>query len=66
MAELDDKKRTEMYYEMQQIVRNDGGAVVPMFSDLVIAATDKLGHEKIGSGLDLDNGRGPERWWFKS
>lgn len=65
-AELDDKKRTEMYYEMQQIVRNDGGAVVPMFSDLVIAATDKLGHEKIGSGLDLDNGRGPERWWFKS
>jgi hypothetical protein len=37
-----------------------------MFSDLVIAATDKLGHEKIGSGLDLDNGRGPERWWFKS
>ena len=65
-AELDNKKRAEMYYEMQQIVRDDGGAVVPMFSDLVIAATDKLGHEKIGSGLDLDNGRGPERWWFKS
>lgn len=65
-AELDNKKRAEMYYEMQQIVRDDGGAVVPMFSDLVIAATDKLDHEKIGSGLDLDNGRGPERWWFKS
>ena len=65
-AELEEKKRAEMYYEMQQIVRDDGGAVIPMFSDLVIAATDKLGHEKIGSGLDLDNGRGPERWWFIS
>jgi peptide/nickel transport system substrate-binding protein len=64
-AELNEKKRGEMYYEMQQIVRDEGGTVVPMFSDLVVVANEKLGHENFGSGLDLDDCRGHERWWFK-
>ena len=65
-AELDDKKRSEMYFEMQQIVRDQGATVVPMFSDIVIMASDKLGYENFSATLDLDNGRGHERWWFKS
>jgi len=65
-AELDEKKRAEMYYEMQKTVRDEGATVVPMFSDIVIMASDKLGYENFAADLDLDGGRGHERWWFKS
>jgi peptide/nickel transport system substrate-binding protein len=65
-AELDEKKRAQMYYEMQQIVRDEGATVVPFFSDIVVVASDKIGYENFGAGLDLDDARGPERWWFKS
>jgi peptide/nickel transport system substrate-binding protein len=64
-AELDEKKRGDMYYEMQKIVSDEGATVVPMFSDIVVAATKKLGYENFGAGLDLDDARGHERWWFK-
>jgi peptide/nickel transport system substrate-binding protein len=63
-AELDEKKRSEMYYEMQQIVSDQGATVVPMFSDIVVAANKKLGYENFGAGLDLDDARGHERWWY--
>lgn len=65
-AELNDNKRSEMYFEMQQIVRDQGATVVPMFSDIVIVASSKLGYENFAADLDLDGGRGHERWWFKS
>lgn len=65
-AELNEKKRAEMYYEMQQIVRDEGATVVPFFSDIVDVASNKIGYENFGAGLDLDDGRCAERWWFKS
>ena len=34
-AELDDAKRSEMYAEMQQIIRDEGGSVVPFFRNRV-------------------------------
>ena len=55
-----------MYYEMQQIVRDEGATVVPFFSNIVVVASNKIGYENFGAGLDLDDARGPERWWFKS
>jgi len=55
-----------MYYEMQQIVRDEGATVVPFFSDIVDVASNKIGYENFGAGLDLDDARGPEQWWFKS
>ncbi len=64
-AELNEQKRGEMYAEMQQITSDDSGTIVPFFSDLVVVANKKLGHGKFGSGLDLDDARGHERWWFK-
>ena len=63
-AELDDKKRGAMYYEMQKIASDQGATVVPMFSDIVVAANKKLGYENFGTGLDLDDARGHERWWY--
>ena len=65
-AELDEKKRRGMYVEMQSIVRDEGGVVVPMFSADLSAASDKVGHGKLAANWELDGFRAPERWWFKS
>jgi peptide/nickel transport system substrate-binding protein len=63
-AELDEKKRRQMYVEMQALVRDDGGVVVPMFAADLAAATDKIGHDKLGVHWELDGFRCAERWWF--
>jgi peptide/nickel transport system substrate-binding protein len=63
-AELDEAKRRDMYVEMQSIVRDDGGVVVPLFNNYVMALSDKLGHEELGANWSLDGFRAVERWWF--
>ncbi|PJK27783.1 ABC transporter substrate-binding protein [Minwuia thermotolerans] len=64
-AELDEAKRREMYYEMQAILNQNGGAIIPMFASWVFATTDKVGHGEFASNWDLDGERWMERWWFK-
>ncbi|MBM1218953.1 ABC transporter substrate-binding protein [Ponticoccus sp. SC2-23] len=64
-AELDDAKRREMYYEMQAIVNQDGGAIIPMFASYVFAL--RPGIETGGvysSHWDMDGERWMERWSF--
>lgn len=63
-AELDEEKRRSMYFEMQQILNEDGGAVIPMFASYVFATTDKVEHGNLASNWDLDGERWMERWWF--
>ncbi|MER9677000.1 ABC transporter substrate-binding protein [Mesorhizobium sp. M0208] len=63
-SELDDAKRLTMYTEMQSIVRDDGGEVIPVFANNVSALSRKIGHNKIASNWDLDGFRCIERWWF--
>ncbi|MDF1790960.1 MAG: ABC transporter substrate-binding protein [Thalassobaculaceae bacterium] len=63
-AELDEAKRREMYYEMQLILNQDGGVIIPMFASYVFATTDAIGHDAFGSNWDLDGSRWMERWWF--
>jgi peptide/nickel transport system substrate-binding protein len=64
-AELDEGKRREMYVEMQRIVSDEGGVVVPMFSNHVFAMVDKIAHDEVMAGnWDLDGQKGPERWWY--
>ncbi len=64
-AELDDNKRREMYFEMQKIVRDEGGVVVPLFANYVFAMADKVQHEKsMSANMDLDGHKAYERWWF--
>jgi peptide/nickel transport system substrate-binding protein len=64
-AELDTDKRGKMYAEMQEICRNDGGTVVPMFNQMVEASSDKVTHGPISAHMALDGMRNGERWWFK-
>ena len=60
-AEFDESKRRTMYAEMQQIVRDEGGSVIPMFASYVFATSDKVGlPEQMASNWDQDG----ERWWF--
>ena len=66
-AELDQSKRFEMYFEMQQIMNREGGTIVPMFASYVFATSDKLGYEApFASNWDMDGERSIERWWFNS
>lgn len=64
-SELDETKRRNMYVEMQKIVRDDGGVVIPMFSSNLSACNEKVGHGKLSVNFDLDGNKAPERWWFK-
>ena len=64
-SELDDAKRAEMYGEMQGIVSNEGGVVIPMFANYVIAHSDAVATpEQIGANWTMDGFRAIERWWF--
>ena len=63
-AELDEKKRTAYYFEMQKMVSDEGGAVIPMFANYVEAASKKLQHGPIAGNWELDGCKAPERWWF--
>lgn len=64
-AELDSAKRRVLYVEMQQIVHNDGGLVLPLFISDVMAYNDKLNvPEVIGNNWELDGAKNAERWSF--
>jgi peptide/nickel transport system substrate-binding protein len=55
-----------MYREMQAIIATEGGALIPMFADIVDAANTKIGYDEIAANEELDGLRCGERWWFKS
>ena len=63
-AELDDKKRRGIYEEMQSIVSNDGGVLIPMFANYVMGLSDKIGHGKMAANWSMDGFKCTERWWF--
>ena len=63
-AELDETKRRGMYQEMQAIVSNEGGVLVPMFANYVMGLSDKIGHGKMAANWSMDGFKCIERWWF--
>jgi len=66
-AELDENKRREMYWEMQDLVANDGGVAIPMFASYVFATRDAVGTpDVIGTNLDVDGAAFMNRWWKTS
>ena len=66
-GELDDAKRREMYVELQRIVRDEGGVLIPVFANLVLAHTDKVATpDVIGGNWAMDGDKNGERWWFAS
>ncbi|MER8417535.1 ABC transporter substrate-binding protein [Mesorhizobium sp. M1329] len=63
-AELDDSKRAELYKEAQLLVRDDGGVIIPMFANDVIAHRQNVMYDKPSAAWELDGLRCGERWWF--
>ena len=66
-SELDDAKRREMYGEMQLIVSDEGGVLVPMFNNYIFASTTTVGQPDVmAANWTLDGNRAMDRWWFES
>ena len=65
-TELDETKLQEMYTEMQRICRDEGGAVIPLFANDIMAASSKLKFDGVAANIELDGGRLTERWWFEA
>ena len=64
-AELDSAKRAVMYAEMQRLVRDEGGAVIPMYANNVDARSTRIATpEEIAGNWDLDGWKALERWWL--
>lgn len=63
-AELDQTKRKALYAEMQSLVKDDGGTVVPMFNQMVEAHSKKISHDSISGHMEMDGHRNTERMWF--
>ncbi len=62
-AELDEAKRAEMYAEMQGIVSNEGGVIVPLFNNYLMASSDKVVQpDVIGNSWTMDGLRAISRW----
>jgi peptide/nickel transport system substrate-binding protein len=49
-SELDQVKRKAVYRELQTLIRDDGGCVIPLFADNVFAMSKKVAHPKVMSG----------------
>ena len=64
-GELDTGKRRELYVEMQRIVSEDGGSVIPIFMAYTHAVSKKIGlPEQLANNWELDGHKDGERWWF--
>ena len=63
-AELDESKRRAMYYEMQQIVSDEGGVMVLAFVSDLAAAGSKVRFGKLAANWEMDGMKCAERWWF--
>lgn len=64
-TELDETKRADLYREMQLLVRDEGGAVIPMYANYVWATAGNVSHaERVAANWEMDGNRAIERWWM--
>lgn len=64
-GELDENKRRALYEEMAYMVRDDGGAIVPMFNDFIDATRGVGGYVK-DSTAKMSNDYAPIEAWLTS
>lgn len=62
-AELNSDRRKAMYWEMQEIVRDDGGAIIPLYAQYVFANRDTVAHGPLSAHRSIDGWKSMERWW---
>ncbi len=66
-SELDEPTRRSMYYEMQTLINQDGGAVIPIFANFVFATDTSIRTgDQLSAHFNMDGERWMERWSFAS
>ena len=63
-SETDEEKRKAQYFEAQQLLHDDGGAIVGMWANYIAAHSKKLGHGPVAANWINDGSKVAERWWF--
>ncbi|KQV38414.1 MULTISPECIES: ABC transporter substrate-binding protein [unclassified Rhizobium] len=63
-SELDDAKRKELYHTMAVIVRDEGGLILPVFNDYIMAASASVKGFVDDIGNDMSNGYIGSRIWL--
>jgi peptide/nickel transport system substrate-binding protein len=64
-TELEPAKRKQALWEMQAMLHDDGGAIIPAFKDWVDAHGPRVKGYVAPSNLDLGNGRIAEKVWLE-
>ncbi len=65
-AEIDDDKRRGFIWDMQAMLTERSGTLIPCFRDWLDAHHRKVGGHTPHSGFDMDNGRIAEKAWIKA
>lgn len=65
-AEGDPAKRKQMYHDLQMMIYEDGGSVIPIFNNYLNAGSKKLRGFVPNPAQDFGNFRAPETVWFAS
>lgn len=65
-AEIDETKRHQLYVECQRIINLEGGVIIPMFANIIEAASKRLSITNPAGNWEMDGHRAAERWWFIS
>jgi peptide/nickel transport system substrate-binding protein len=65
-GELDEAKRRSEYSEMANILRDEGGLILPMFNDFVSGVSDTIGGWADDPNGELMNGRSQVKCWLNS
>jgi peptide/nickel transport system substrate-binding protein len=64
-SELNETLRGEMYHEMQQLVHDNNGNIIPVYANSVAARSTRVAHGNATSPFGiLDGLRAIERWWM--
>lgn len=63
---IDDAKRGEMYGEIQAVLHDEGGVIVPAFPNYVWATRENVKHgPNVASNYTLDGLKFIQRWWLE-
>lgn len=64
-AETDQAARATQYAEAQQLIHDDGGAIVAMWANFITAHSKAVTHgEEVAANWQNDGNKLSERWWF--
>jgi peptide/nickel transport system substrate-binding protein len=62
---VDEATRADLYGQMQQIIHDEGGSIIPMFANYVWAMKDNVMRpEEVATVGDLDSFHCISKWWF--